>query len=128
MIVDTSALVAAVFREPGFETIIEKLGAAVSAGVGTPTLVETEIVLTARLRRDGRPIVTGLVRDFDLVEVPFSDAHAREAMRAYLRFGRGQHAANLNYGDCLTYAIASLAGEPLLFTGTDFAATDLTAA
>ena len=125
MIVDSSALIAVVFREAGFEPIVDKLERAPSSGVGTPTLVESGIVLTARLRRDSRPIVAGLVRDFDLVEVPFSDAHAREAIRAYLRFGRGRHAANLNYGDCLTYAIASLASEPLLFTGTDFAATDL---
>ena len=128
MIVDSSALIAIVFREAGFEPIVDKLERSPSSGVGTPTVVETGIVLTSRLRRDGRPIVAGLIRDFDLVEVPFSDAHAREAIRAYLRFGRGQHPANLNYGDCLTYAIASLASEPLLFTGTDFAATDLRAA
>ena len=128
MIVDTSALVAIVFREPGFETIIEKLGSSSSIGVGSPTLVETGIVLTARLRRDGRPIVAGLVREFDLIEVPFGEAHAREAMRAYMRFGRGQGAANLNFGDCLTYAIARVADEPLLYTGTGFVATDLKAA
>ena len=128
MIVDTSALVAIVFREPGFETIIEKLGSSSSIGVGSPTLVETGIVLTARLRRDGRPIVAGLVREFDLIEVPFGEVHAREAMRAYMQFGRGRGAANLNFGDCLTYAIARVADEPLLYTGTDFTATDLKAA
>ena len=128
MIVDTSALVAIVFREPGFEAIIDKLGTSGSIGVGTPTLVETGIVLTARLHRDGRPIVTGLVREFDLVEVPFGEAHAREAIRAYLHFGRGRGAANLNFGDCLTYAVARVADEPLLYTGADFAATDLRAA
>ena len=128
MIVDASALIAIVFREAGFEPIVDKLERSRSSGVGTPTVVEAGIVLTARLRRDARPIVAGLIRDFDLVEVPFSDAHAREAIRAYLRFGRGRHAANLNYGDCLTYAVASLAAEPLLFTGAGFAATDLQAA
>ena len=125
MIVDSSALIAVVFREPGFEAIVDKLERSPSSGVGTPTLVETCIVLTARMRRDARAIVDGLVRELGLLEVPVGDAHAREAMRAYLRFGRGRHAANLNYGDCLTYAVASLAGEPLLFTGTDFSATDL---
>ena len=128
MIVDTSALVAIVFREPGFETIVEKLGSSSSIGVGTTTLVETGIVLTARLRSDGRPIVAGLVREFDLVEVPFGEAHVRQAIRAYLQFGRGRGAANLNLGDCLTYAIARVADEPLLYTGTDFVATDLKAA
>ena len=125
MIVDASALVAVAFREPGFESIVSKLERSASSGVGTPTLVEVGIVLTARLRRDARDIVAGLVREFGIAEVPFGEAHAREAMRAYLRFGRGRHVANLNYGDCLTYAVASLAREPLLFTGTDFSATDL---
>lgn len=128
MIVDASALVAIVFREPGFEAIVGKLERSSSTGVGTPTIVETGIVLTARLKQDARAIVAGLVHEFGIVEVPFGEAHAREAMRAYLRFGRGRHVANLNHGDCLTYAVASLAREPLLFTGTDFSATDLQAA
>jgi ribonuclease VapC len=125
VIVDSSALVAIVLREPGFESLVETLERAPSTGVGTPTLVETGIVLSLRLGRDARSIVADLVREFGMVEVPFGEAHAREAARAYLRFGRGQHRAGLNYGDCMTYAIASLSGEPLLFTGTDFSATDL---
>lgn len=128
MIVDSSALVAIVLREREFESLVQKLEQAPSIGVGTPTLVETGIVLTIRLGRDARPILAGLVRDFGMVEVPFGEAHAREAVRAYIRYGRGQHPAGLNYGDCMTYAIASLADEPLLFRGTDFAATDLQAA
>lgn len=128
MIVDSSALVAIVLREREFESLVEKLEQAPSIGVGTPTLVETGIVLTIRLGRDARPILADLVRDFGMVEVPFGEAHAREAVRAYIRYGRGQHPAGLNYGDCMTYAIASLADEPLLFRGTDFAATDLQAA
>ena len=57
--------------------------------------------------------------------MPFGEAHWREALAAYRRFGRGRHRANLNFGDCLSYAVARLAGEPLLFVGDDFAATDL---
>ena len=125
MIVDSSALVAIVLQEGGFESLVAKLERAPSAGVGTPTLVETGIVLSIRLSRDARPIVAELVREFGMVEVPFGEEHAREAIRAYLRFGRGQHPASLNYGDCMTYAVARVADEPLLFTGTDFAATDL---
>lgn len=66
--------------------------------------------------------------EFDIVEVPFGGQHWKEAVDAYLRFGRGRHRAQLNIGDCLTYAVARLAGEPLLFVGDDFAATDLGAA
>jgi ribonuclease VapC len=57
--------------------------------------------------------------------VPFDEAHASVALDAYSRFGQGRHPAALNFGDCCTYAIASLAGEPLLCIGDDFARTDL---
>jgi ribonuclease VapC len=53
------------------------------------------------------------------------EQHRREAVDAYLRFGKGRHKARLNFGDCLTYAVARLANEPLLFAGDDFPATDL---
>jgi ribonuclease VapC len=58
-------------------------------------------------------------------EVPFGESHWKEAVGAYLRFGKGRHKAQLNFGDCLTYAVARLADEPLLFTGSDFTETDL---
>lgn len=128
MIVDSSALVAVVFREPGFEALVTKLAASESSGIGTPTLTETGIVLAARLGTDPQGLVLRLLDEFQIVEVPFGAAHWREAIGAYRRFGRGQHHANLNYGDCMSYAVANLAGEPLLFVGADFAATDLRAA
>lgn len=129
MIVDTSPLVAIVVREPGYEHLLERLtDPSTTAAVGAPTLVELGIVLTARLGRDARPVVTALIDHLDLVVVPFSDAHWNAAVGAFVRFGRGRHRAALNFGDCMTYALASLADEPLLFVGDDFAQTDLVAA
>ena len=129
MIVDTSALVAIVVREPGHETILGKLSVPTAgAGIGTPTVAELGIVLSARLHRDARALVVDLLDHLDISEIPFSDVHWREAIDAYWRFGRGRHRAALNFGDCLTYAVARLANEPLLFVGDDFSATDLTAA
>ncbi len=125
MIVDSSALVAITFREPGHEDLITKLAAAPSAGIGTPTLAETGLVLAARLQRDPRDLVARLLAEFSIAEIPFGDEHWKEAVEAYLRFGKGRHKAQLNFGDCLTYAIARLANEPLLFTGKDFTETDL---
>jgi ribonuclease VapC len=125
MIVDTSALVAITFREPGHEELITKLATAPSAGIGTPTLAETGLVLAARLRRDPRDLVVRLLDEFSIAEIPFGDWHWKEAVEAYLRFGKGRHKADLNFGDCLTYAVARLAGEALLFTGNDFTETDL---
>jgi ribonuclease VapC len=125
MIVDSSALVAITFREPGYPRLITKLASAQSAGIGTPTLTETGLVLAARLRRDPRDLIVRLLNEFGVEEVPFGDGHWKEAIDAYLRYGKGRHKAHLNFGDCLTYAVASLAGEPLLFTGDDFTETDL---
>jgi ribonuclease VapC len=125
MIIDTSALVAITFREPGHPELITKLASASSAGIGTPTLAETGLVLAARLRRDSRDLVIRLLYEFNIEEVPFGDGHWKEAIDAYLRYGKGRHKAQLNFGDCLTYAVARLAGEPLLFAGNDFTETDL---
>ena len=55
----------------------------------------------------------------------FHEEHLDAAITAFLRFGRGRHPAALNFGDCMTYAVASVAGMPLLFTGDDFSRTDI---
>lgn len=128
MIVDSSALVAITFAEPGHQELIAKLAGAPSAGIGTPTLAETGLVLASRLGRDSRDLVIRLLGEFGIVEIPFGEEHWREAVDAYLRFGRGRHKARLSFGDCLTYAVARLADEPLLFVGDDFPETDLTLA
>jgi ribonuclease VapC len=125
MIVDSSALVAITFREAGHRDLVTKLASASSAGIGTPTLAETGLVLAARLRRDPRDLILRLLDEFNIEYVPFGDEHWKEAIEAYLRFGKGRHKAQLNFGDCLTYAVARLAGEALLFTGNEFTETDL---
>jgi ribonuclease VapC len=125
MILDTSAVVALFLKEPGVDPLIAKLGAARTVGIGTPTLVETGIVLTARLGADTRPLLAEFMTEFSILPVPFGEAHWREAVYAYRRFGKGRHAAALNFGDCLSYATAKLARQPILCTGRDFARTDL---
>jgi len=125
MIVDTSALIAIVFKEPGHEELIHKISEAEYLGIGTPSLAETGIVLSARLRGGGRTILARLCQELGLVQVPFGEAHWRETVDAYERFGRGRHSAKLNFGDCLSYATAKLAGQPLLCVGEDFSKTDL---
>jgi ribonuclease VapC len=125
VIADTSALVAVTFREPGHQELIAKLASAAPAGIGTPTLAETGCVLGSRLQQDPRDQLVRLLQEFGIAEVPFGEPHWREAVAAYLRFGKGRHRAQLNFGDCLTYAVARLADEPLLCTGGDLARTDL---
>ncbi len=127
MIVDSSALVAVVFQEPGYQALLETLLGS-PAAVATPTLAETGIVLHARLGEASRGLLERLLDELEVTEIRFGEVHWREAVDAFRRFGKGRHPAALNFGDCLTYAAASLSGEPLLFTGEDFARTDLEAA
>jgi ribonuclease VapC len=125
LIVDSSAIVAIIRREPGHERLIDCLGAASAAGVGAPTLAETGIVLTARMGIVGRTLLARVVADTGLTVVAFSEPHWQVAVDAFDQFGKGRHPAGLNFGDCLTYATARLADQPLLCVGDDFARTDL---
>lgn len=91
------------------------------------TLVETGIVVEARQGPDATRDLQLLV-DAAIEVVPFDGDHARAAIMAWNRFGRGRHPAGLNLGDCFSYATASLAGVPLLYKGSDFGLTDIPAA
>ena len=125
MILDTSAILAVFLKEPGYETVVEALIEADAVGIGAPTLVETGIVLKARYGEEAAAWLQQFVEEFRLTEIPFGPLHRREAVAAYARYGRGGHKAGLNYGDCLTYAVVRLAGQPLICVGSDFALTDL---
>ncbi len=128
MILDSSAILAIVFQEPGFDDLLARMTAPEGVAVGTPTLAETGIVLEARMGQDTYGLLERLLDELDVQEVPFGEIHWREAVEAFRRFGKGRHTAGLNFGDCMTYAVAKLAGESLLFTGGDFTLTDLEAA
>jgi ribonuclease VapC len=128
VIVDSSAIVAIIQREPGWEAVLEKLLAAPVRAVGAPTLAETGLVLVARLGPRGRPALLRFLQEADLGVVPFGEEHWRVSVEAYASFGKGRHPAGLNFGDCLSYATARLAGQPLLATGSDFPKTDLSLA
>ena len=128
MILDSSAVLAILFREPGRDILIAKTLTAPLAGIGTPTLVETGMVLTARLGAQSRGFLERFLDEFQIEEVAFGEPHWRAAVDAYERFGRGRHPAGLNFGDCLAYASAKVADDELLFVGEDFSLTDLRAA
>ncbi len=93
--------------------------------IGVPTLTETAIVVSARMKRDGRALVTRFLMEASIATVPFGEEHYGTAVEAWLRFGKGRHQAALNFGDCMTYATAKLADQPLLCLGGDFSLTDL---
>ena len=125
MILDSSALVVIVLDEPERESFVGKINGADVVAVAAPTLVEAGIVLSARIGRDAGELLAELVTASDVVVIEFGPSHWREAVTAWWRFGKSRHPANLNFGDCLAYAAARLAGEPLLAKGNDFPQTDI---
>lgn len=115
-------------REPGYEVLLRKIADASLVGVAAPTLAEATIVLSARLGRDARGLLARFLQEGSIVVLPFGDAQYGVAVDAWLRYGKGRHAASLNFGDCLSYAAAIVAGEPLLYVGEDFGHTDVAVA
>jgi ribonuclease VapC len=127
LILDTSPIVAIAREEEGFERLIEAIESAAHLGIGTATAMEATIVLVRRFGVVGRLILARFLEENEVIYIPFDDRHLSVAADAFLRFGKGRHPAALNYGDCMAYATAKVAGAPLLFTGEDFARTDIAA-
>jgi ribonuclease VapC len=125
VILDASALVAIALDEPERAALVAKINEAETVAVGAPTLVEAGLVLSSRAALDASAVLAELVAAADAVVVEFGPRHWREAVSAWWRFGKGRHPAGLNFGDCLAYATAAVAGEPLLAKGDDFPRTDI---
>ncbi len=128
MILDSSAVIAVLFREQGHRRLAGAMDSADAIGIGAPTLLETGMVMVGKFGLGGRALVSRFLEERGAVVISFDDRHWRSASDAFIRYGKGRHPAGLNYGDCMTYATARLSGAPLLFAGEDFAKTDLTAA
>ena len=128
MVLDTSAIIAILLQEDGYERLLEALDGAGGVFVGAPTLLEAGMVLSSHLGQDARPVLLAFLRRLDAEVIPFGEHHVDAATGAFLRFGRSRHPAGLNFGDCMSYAVAALAGMPLLFTGADFSQTDIQSA
>lgn len=125
MILDSSAIIAMINRESQAETLERALATDRQAKVGAPTKLEAGIVLGAKFGVRGKTLLARFLQKWEVSTVPFGDEHAEVAADAYHRFGKGRHPAKLNMGDCLSYATAYLAREPLLCIGDDFPQTDL---
>ncbi len=129
MVIDSSALVAILLGEPGCDALATKLAGA-RTGRHTPVIcaanwLEAMMVISARL---GPPGVQALGELLSAAEVQVAPADAelvQTAFDAWQRFGKGQHPAGLNFGDCFAYALAMRRGEALLFKGQDFSQTDV---
>lgn len=126
MILDTSAVVTLFLKEPGHEAVRKSIMESPFVGIGTPTLVETAIVLSSRLSQDMRGVLSRFLEEYQIILMPFTEGHYGIAVSAWLKYGKGRHPAALNFGDCMAYAIAKAAEMPLLHIGDDFPQTDLT--
>ena len=125
MIIDTSALIAILYREPEAPLYERAIRRAPRPRMSVANFLEATIVVE---RRSGRPKgleLEDLVRRERIQLVPVTLDHVRLARRAWRDFGKGNDPAALNYGDCFAYALARATGEPLLFKGNDFAQTDI---
>jgi len=127
MVIDTSALVAMLSDEPEAEQLEADVEADPIRLMSSASYLEAAIVIESRFGESGgRELDLWLHRAaVDLVAV--DAAQADVARVAYRTYGRGRHRAALNYGDCFSYALAKVSGQPLLFKGDDFGYTDLSA-
>ncbi|CAN5572098.1 type II toxin-antitoxin system VapC family toxin [soil metagenome] len=125
MVIDSSVMVAIVLGEPEATALTLALRADEIRLLGTPTRTEMTVVLAGR---EGDRAVRALKRLLDgaeVTDVPFDRELADLATDGYSRYGKGNHPARLNLGDCFTYAVAKRAGEPVLCVGDEFARTDI---
>ena len=125
MVIDTSALLAILQREPEREAFLSAIESAGIRVISTASAVETGMVVLARSAEDGLAIIQALMSDLQVEKVAFTADHVEIAIDAFRRFGKGRHPAGLNFGDCFSYALAKSTGEPLLFKGEDFSQTDI---
>lgn len=127
MIVDTSALVAVLNSEPEALLFLQKMSTE-PVKISAVTLFEFSMVIDRYKRREASVGADRLLAMIEAEIVSVDAAAARGARLAYATYGKGNHPARLNFGDCFAYALAKEAGEPLLFKGDDFARTDVRSA
>jgi ribonuclease VapC len=125
VVLDTSALLAILFDEPERRAFTESIEAADACLMSAATYVEASIVIEARFGTAGLHDLDRLLERAAVTVEPVDATQAREARRAWSRFGKGRHEAGLNLGDCFSYALAATRGRPLLFKGDDFGRTDI---
>jgi ribonuclease VapC len=128
MVVDTSALIAILLGEPEGDRLIELLADAEDPLISAASLLEASIVMHAKTGEQGVGDLDRLLTAAAVRCVAVDRAQAHVAREAYVRFGKGRAPAGLNFGDCFSYALAQVAGRPLLFKGDDFGLTDITPA
>jgi len=125
MVVDTSAVVAILLREPEADSFAGMVVDSPLRVMSVVTRVELSFVVEGRLREAGRTDLEQLLRDLRIELAAVTPEQAEIAIEAFRRYGKGRHRAGLNIGDCFSYALAKVMDLPLLFKGGDFIHTDI---
>jgi ribonuclease VapC len=125
MIIDTSAIIAILAGEPDAAHFAQMIENDPAPRIGTPALLEASMVLTRWFGEEALTALDAFVRESGAEIITFDMPQLRAAQNAYLRFGKGRHPAALNYGDCMSYALAKVCDDELLFKGEDFSQTDI---
>ena len=125
MILETSALVAILTAEAEAAALSQRLALAARVVVPAHVVLEASMVLVGRKTPEEIADLDAYLARIGAEIVPFGAAHAWAARDAFLRYGKGRHPAALNFGDCMSYAVARVEGLPLLFVGGDFGRTDV---
>jgi ribonuclease VapC len=128
MILDTSAMVAVLYREPEAAEFARLIHDAEICRISVASYVELSMVVERQLGPEGNRQAEAFLRRGGVVIEPVTLDQGELARQAFLDFGKGRHKAGLNYGDCFAYALAKATGEPLLFKGADFSQTDIRSA
>jgi ribonuclease VapC len=128
MILDTSAMVAILYREPEAPAFALLIHDAEACRISVANYVELSMVVEKQLGPEGMHQADAFFRRAAISIEPVTVEQGHLARQAFLDFGKGRHKAGLNFGDCFAYALAKESGEPLLFKGNDFSETDIRAA
>jgi ribonuclease VapC len=125
MTLDTSAVLAVLQDEAERAEFVSLIEQSSRRLVSAVSVLEAAMVLEGRKGDDAGADLDLFLRRASIETVAFDEEQLLLARTAFRRFGKGRHAAGLNFGDCASYALAQWSGEPLLFKGNDFAATDI---
>ena len=128
MVIDSSAVLAILLAEPERERFFQAIAADPVRLISSVNALEASMVIENRQHRAGGRELDLLLHRSGVEVVASTAEHFEVAREAWRRFGKGNHPASLNLGDCFAYALSQVSGEPLLFKGNDFSQTDVTPA
>jgi ribonuclease VapC len=126
VVVDTSALIAVLNMDPESARLAAAMEADPNRLISAATVVEAGVVIEARYGSAGGRELDVLIVKASLSIEAVTAQQVEVAREAWRRYGKGRHSAGLNFGDCFSYALARVTGEPLLFKGDHFTHTDIT--